>query len=223
MEKIKKILDLKYFDIFVKALIGYAIITPFVIAVAYMYSMQMNYELPITWMLIISGITNMFFVVLPNYKEIACTAKEIKFTQALKTTFLMFISGAVVGLSLFALLRSLGLTYSENANETAIGQLENMSKLTTAIYGCLIAPATEEIMFRYGLQNTFKNKKLGKLISILSFSFAHISGFGLAELVSLPQYLVLSWFLTSQYEKTGNLSQNILSHTMYNLMSIVII
>jgi membrane protease YdiL (CAAX protease family) len=85
---------------------------------------------------------------------------------------------------------------------------------------CVLAPLSEELMFRAGLYR-FVRQKLGRvpalLISGLCFGLLHGNWASLVPLAALGMILALA------YEATGSIRVAIVAHSMFNLNTILIV
>jgi membrane protease YdiL (CAAX protease family) len=100
---------------------------------------------------------------------------------------------------------------------------ENKSVLVTVgmlVVACVLAPLSEELLFRAGLYR-FVRQKLGRtpalLVSSLCFGALHANWAG-----SLP-LAVLGMLLAIVYEATGSLRVIVLAHGLFNLNTILIV
>ncbi|MDO5569604.1 MAG: CPBP family intramembrane metalloprotease [bacterium] len=85
---------------------------------------------------------------------------------------------------------------------------------------CIIAPITEEIVFRFGLFEFLFSKRINKklILLIVSFIFALIHWYSLYNTLVL---LALSFIWTFSYYKKQNLVYPILLHLIHNLYAML--
>lgn len=93
--------------------------------------------------------------------------------------------------------------------------------LTTIIlFGVIIAPITEEFIFRAGIYRFLKskiNKFLALTLSSLLFAWVHYN------LLSFLPLFLLGLLLARSYEKTGNIITPIVFHGLFNANSLIIL
>jgi membrane protease YdiL (CAAX protease family) len=93
-------------------------------------------------------------------------------------------------------------------------------KLAVVAVAVLIAPLTEELIFRgyfYGVIRRFVGRWGGLLISSALFAVVHV------HLPSMPALFLLSILLTVIYERTGTLWCPMLAHGAFNALSLALI
>lgn len=101
-------------------------------------------------------------------------------------------------------------------------------QLFTIIFSIVVlAPFVEEFLFR-GLIHNYIKKKGGKktaiLVTSLLFGFFHYSSSqGIGNYVIIAMIVILGFFLSLIYEKTGSLITSILFHMFFNLLSTLLI
>lgn len=102
-------------------------------------------------------------------------------------------------------------------NESLLSQYrEKLFVPLSWLKSCLFAPVTEEIVFRYILQNGIKSKPWNILIVSLIFGFVH-AFFG-AEIIV---YTVSGLCLGVAYEKTGDINVPICVHMLNNIVAML--
>ncbi|MEO6847090.1 MAG: CPBP family intramembrane glutamic endopeptidase [Chthoniobacterales bacterium] len=85
---------------------------------------------------------------------------------------------------------------------------------------CVIAPITEELLFRgflYGVLSRYFGRLAAMLVSSLLFAAMH------AHLPSFPALFIMGIFLTLAYERTGSLWTSIFMHSCFNALSFSLI
>ena len=137
---------------------------------------------------------------------------------------------ALVGMYLSNLIILSYTPVFSNANNDAVIQLLRLSPLTTALETILLAPITEECLFRGLLLIPLYRRRpaAGYLISALAFSAIHVMGFiGQAPhnllLLSMLQYLPTGLALAWACVRTNNLICPILTHSLLNTLSFITI
>lgn len=115
-----------------------------------------------------------------------------------------------------------------NANDNAIAAMTSELRLLMYIAVVLLVPPVEEFVYRgvvFG-QLYKKHPLLGYLVSVLVFSGIHVLGYiGTVPthqlLLSLLQYIPISFCLARAYAETGNLFAPILIHTINNFIAVL--
>ncbi|MGI6714206.1 MAG: CPBP family intramembrane glutamic endopeptidase [Bacilli bacterium] len=125
------------------------------------------------------------------------------------------------------LLQLLGLTVSDNANQTAVVQIVSHSPFDSFIWIVLLGPIVEEFTYRLGLFGWLKKKNriLAYLGTMLIFGLIHFDFFNpdlVNELLNLPSYIIGGAILCVAYDKDG-LGTSIAAHVYNNLLSFMMI
>ena len=114
----------------------------------------------------------------------------------------------------------------ENVNDTAIGSMIEQNLPLMAIGAVLLAPVTEELLFRglifRGLYD--RSPVLAHIVSMVLFSLIHVSGYvGMYDwkllLCCFLQYLIPAYCLNFAYRCSGSILAPILMHMMTNLLA----
>ena len=106
----------------------------------------------------------------------------------------------------------------ENYQNTISGLKENI--ITGLIRVCIIAPVTEEILIRGFVLDSLKRKysvALALLISTMLFALLHFN------MVQTLSALVSGCALGILYLKTDSLASTMLAHSLYNLISFLVL
>ena len=116
----------------------------------------------------------------------------------------------------------------ENPNNAAVGAMAKKDILPTALLALVLAPVSEEILFRGGLYGAMERKlpkTLAAVLCILSFSLYHVWAYALSDtgaLLWLPAYLPASWALWRVYDRCETIWASILFHILNNLVSLTL-
>ena len=95
--------------------------------------------------------------------------------------------------------------------------------LISAFLAIIIAPVTEELMFRGFLKKLIKNDFLFILISSLVFGGLHILvADSVKQCLFIIPYSILGFALALNYVKTKNIASNIFLHSSWNSIVIII-
>ena len=93
----------------------------------------------------------------------------------------------------------------------------------TAILAILVAPLTEELMFRGFIRKFIKNDILFIILSSLIFGGLHVlSADSLLQILFIIPYSVLGFALSLNYVKTKNIASNIFLHCAWNTMAVIL-
>ncbi|MDX2187213.1 MAG: CPBP family intramembrane glutamic endopeptidase [Opitutaceae bacterium] len=91
--------------------------------------------------------------------------------------------------------------------------------LTVVLLACVLAPVTEEAIFRGGLFRFARGRMpryLAFLIPSLLFGLVHFS------LAALPGLILLSLLFSYAYERTGRIAVPMIAHALFNLNTLVL-
>lgn len=127
----------------------------------------------------------------------------------------------LIGLAIMMISNLLILLITKNelpANEEAIRNLMDISPIYIYISAVLIAPLTEELVFRQGIRNIITNDKIFILVSGLVFGSLHvITGFsGMTDLLYLIPYCTPGFIFAYILTKTDNVLVSSGLHLMHN-------
>jgi len=88
----------------------------------------------------------------------------------------------------------------------------------------IIAPITEEIVFRLSLKRSFKNKWIYAIVSGLLFGLFHLlSASSLIELLYILPYGTLGFFFAKSVWETESIYSSILPHITHNALIITLL
>lgn len=158
--------------------------------------------------------------VIKGFKSIKKDYKKI-FNVGLKYwalgIFLMIISNFIINYLVFG-----GdiATNEEMVRETILDY-----PLFGIISAVIVAPFTEELIFRGSLRRCFKNKYFYAITSGVIFGLMHaISGYSSPlDLLYIIPYGSLGYAFSMMYYETDNIYTNIFMHSLHNLLSCVLI
>lgn len=110
-----------------------------------------------------------------------------------------------------------------SANQDSIDAMTKIAPFLSGLYVCILAPILEEIIFRFGLFRSLLKfgKKAAVIIVAFIFAGMHLiasleEGTLLADLTSLPVYLIGGISLTVAYCREKDIAVSICIHFMYN-------
>lgn len=85
----------------------------------------------------------------------------------------------------------------------------------------ILGPIMEEILFRYTF-TIIKNKYIYLIVTTLFFAFLHMQKIP-EDLIYLITYSLMSFTFTYPFYKTNNIINSIITHSAYNLISLILI
>ena len=85
----------------------------------------------------------------------------------------------------------------------------------------ILGPIMEEILFRYTF-TIIKNKYIYLIVTTLFFAFLHMQKIP-EDLIYLISYSLMSFTFTYPFYKTNNIINSIITHSAYNLISLILI
>lgn len=92
----------------------------------------------------------------------------------------------------------------------------------TAIVAIIIAPLTEELMFRGFIKKFIKNDILFVIVSSLVFGGLHVAvATNLQEVLFIIPYSLLGFAFSLNYVKTKNIASNIFLHSAWNSLAVL--
>ena len=101
--------------------------------------------------------------------------------------------------------------------------LLSLPLLLTAFLAIIIAPLTEELMFRGFIRKFIKNDVLFVLLSGLIFGGLHVlSADSLQQVLFIIPYSVLGFAFSLNYVKTKNIVSNIFLHSTWNAIAVIL-
>ncbi|MEO6243941.1 MAG: CPBP family intramembrane glutamic endopeptidase [Opitutaceae bacterium] len=90
----------------------------------------------------------------------------------------------------------------------------------------LVAPLTEELVFRAGVFRYLRTRiprALALVLPALFFAALHVNWKTLSGLASLPPLLVLAVIFSLAYERTGRIGTPIVAHALFNLNTVLVV
>jgi uncharacterized protein len=97
---------------------------------------------------------------------------------------------------------------------------------TMIILAIVIAPLTEELVFRAGLFRFLRDRTpriFALLIASVFFASLHVNWATLEGLSSLAPLVVLAVVFSLAYERTGSIGTSVVAHALFNLNTIILI
>jgi membrane protease YdiL (CAAX protease family) len=117
-----------------------------------------------------------------------------------------------------------------NANQLEIIKIAGEYPVVFIILAVIVAPLIEELIFRYYLYKKLEKRGflLALTVSTFLFSIIHIipsfaTGTFVADIATLPAYLLPSLVFAVAYYQTGKLAVPIFAHFAFNLVSAILI
>lgn len=110
---------------------------------------------------------------------------------------------------------------STSANQAVFMDVINASPVVMGFISGILGPVIEELVFRFALYNSFKNKKVALVVTTITFAMMHISSLAITELFFIPVYLIMGYILTKLYEKTGDIRLTTAVHILNNSMEVL--
>lgn len=146
-----------------------------------------------------------------NYKKYL----SIAFSYWIKGLFVMVVSSNIINL----------FNIPANANQESNIAILKMLPLTQFILACIMAPITEELVFRGGLNKGIKNDKIYIAVTSLLFAYIHVKT-SLSNPISilyLIPYGALSVSFAYTLRKTNNIFSTIIIHGIHNFIALILI
>ena len=145
------------------------------------------------------------------FKSNILTNLDIGFKYWLLGLFGMFLSNCII-------IFIVGLNQAQN--EQAVQKMISTLPWLMLITAGVIAPITEEIVFRKSFKNSFKNKYLFIILSGVVFGFLHvISSYNSPiELLYIIPYSSLGIAFATMYYKTNTIYTSISMHMLHNII-----
>jgi membrane protease YdiL (CAAX protease family) len=117
-----------------------------------------------------------------------------------------------------------------NANQQELIKIAGEYPVVFIILAVIVAPLIEELIFRYYLYKKLEKRGflLALTVSTFLFSIIHIvpsfaTGTFIADIATLPAYLLPSLVFAVAYYQTGKLAVPIFAHFAFNLVSAILI
>jgi membrane protease YdiL (CAAX protease family) len=117
-----------------------------------------------------------------------------------------------------------------NANQQELIKIAGEYPVVFIFLAVIVAPLIEELIFRYYLYKKLEKRGflLALIVSTFLFSIIHIvpsfaTGTFVADIATLPAYLLPSLVFAVAYYQTGKLAVPIFAHFAFNLISAILI
>lgn len=186
-----------------------------------------RFEIPLTTLIItvniivqLLGIVGLFFLSKPLLRFNAFETKPIKKT-------ILLILKTLGYMVLFNLVYNFFLEFMQinptPTNQQIIESLFEQTPVLIFISATILAPIFEELYYRQ-LLIVFDSEKMVKITLVLSsllFGIAHLVSYSVEELIYLPIYTMMGFFIGLSYVKTRRIVYPILIHATINLLSFV--
>lgn len=203
----------------------YGFILAFILVFIVFYSSLLNYfnfsldYNNIIMVLIMYG-TEIIALIIPFRKDLIENFKSIKGNISVYLRYVFKMFGLIVLAQLSINLIIYALLGENSTNESA---LKELPFLTKAILAMLIAPFTEEVLFRGFIRKIIKNDKVFIIVSSLIFGLLHVWYVEENVLMYLYgiTYVVMGAILARTYVKTNNIYTNIAVHSANNSIAIL--
>ena len=153
---------------------------------------------------------------LKDYKKNYKVLIKRNFKYWMCAIFIMFVTNIAIAL-IFNRITS--------ANDQGIREIFNVFPLYIVLEAMILAPFTEELIFRESIRNIFKNKYLFIIISGLLFGFMHTlaSLENLADYLYIIPYSVPGFFFAYMLYEEDNVLVPITFHAFHNSIAIVLL
>lgn len=123
----------------------------------------------------------------------------------------------------FIVVNFLCILFTKNATSVNQEMVEKLPKLLLFILSVLWAPIVEEVVFRGTIRRFIKSNWLFIILSSLVFGFMHAvnetSTFNV--IMTILPYGILGGYLAYIYTKTGNIVNNMMIHSIWNLFAFI--
>lgn len=171
--------------------------------------------------LILSNLLVALLVALPFVKQLVDDFKKIN-KDNLKKSYknwliglgLMFVSNAIISIFIKDIA----------TNEQYNRELLSSMPIYAISVMVIIAPITEELVFRLSLKNSFKNKWIYAVVSGLIFGLVHLlSASNLIELLYIIPYGALGFFFAKSVYESDSIYSSIFTHITHNALMITIL
>ncbi|WP_282802211.1 CPBP family intramembrane glutamic endopeptidase [Secundilactobacillus kimchicus] len=208
--------------------VGAALIPPVSLVVgAWLMTLTDNVWNKVVFMIVISVIN--LSVALALYGRVLKTAWP-KFRVHIWRNLLLAIAGAALTYVVIGLVRSgLGLAglnfgMAQTGNVLAFSTMEQATLGLGAAISPLLAPFTEEIIFRHALFFQFNRNKVGLcamfVVSSVAFGLVHWNNFH-GDIVAMVPYMAAGAWFALIYFWSKNIWQNIATHFFFDFVQVI--
>lgn len=169
--------------------------------------------------IVILYIIQTFLLVIPMWDELKRDYKVFKDNFKLYLGNMLPRFGAII---LFYLISNLSLVSFIGTIPTNQAIINTWPLYITAFVAIIIAPLTEELMFRGFIKKFIKNDILFVIVSSLIFGSLHVAVAGsLQQLLFIIPYSLLGLAFSLNYVKTRNIASNIFLHSAWNTIAVL--
>lgn len=143
--------------------------------------------------------------------------------QILKTTLKYWIISLIISILISNIIELFHL--SPNINQEENIKLLKTHPIAEYLFACLLAPITEELVFRRSFINTTNNKHIYAIITGFLFAFVHVISSldqGAITIVYVLTYLPLGMAFGYAYFKTKNIFGTMITHSLHNFISLTL-
>ncbi len=174
---------------------------------------------------LVCDITFLILIIVAYHKTLIKDFKNFfsDFLNNIETSFKYWFAGfciMIVSNLIITVIMQGGMATNEEQVRTLIGAAPLYMLFDVAIY----APFTEELIFRKGFRDIFKNKWIYILASGITFGSLHVlsSLTSISALLYLIPYCSLGIAFAYSYYKTNNIFSTISMHMLHNTLAITI-
>jgi len=213
--------------LFLNYFAGYFVVYPFILKLIAVLSGDTTQTLPMPYSIVLHlfVLGNSIRLAMPLLKESYSALMKnfnYSFVLPMKLFPLMFFSSYVL-----SALATMITGNASSSNQEALITMLSSNRLFILFLTMFFAPIVEEILFRGVLYRCLRRKGniwFPMIFSSTLFGFLHVfdslitRNYG--DLIFLPLYAVMGFFLAYAYEKSGNIYSSMLLHFFNNAVSI---
>lgn len=201
----------------------YFIIFIFLFAICYTPAIDLlpipNNRIAVITVMILIYIIQISLLVIPMANELK------RDFVVFKNNFKLYISKTlprfgIIIISYFICTFAVMLFVGENSENQLL--LNSLPLYISAFLAIIVAPLTEELMFRSFIRKFIKNDVLFVLISSIIFGVLHITvASSWQQVLYILPYSILGFAFSLNYLKTKNIASNILLHSAWNSIAVI--
>lgn len=133
------------------------------------------------------------------------------------------IIGVVLNLFLVSLITTTVVSLIVKEESLNNAMLAQFPMILQIILGVIAAPFVEELIFRGLLKKVIKSEKMFIVISSLLFGLIHVNYVSdIMQFIYIIPYGAMGIVLAQNYVKNNNIAQNILTHSIWNALSVLL-
>lgn len=172
---------------------------------------------------VIIGITKLLIAIFIYNKLMINEVRSVKIDKLKDALYI----GAILLFIVIVVSVVLSLFNIESSNQKSLDEMEKNNILLFGILAIILAPATEELVYRECIFSLFKkNRMAAAVVSVSAFAIDHVLLYIIqgeyTQFLAAISYVIIGIGLAYVYMKKGGVTYSIITHSFYNALPIIL-